>query len=260
MLISFFVLLASARKENSDEGISFNFTNFTRGDQGVTLLGQANIMANGILALTNHTNPTWNTGRALYSKPVPIWDSATGNVASFVTSFSFVVQEIKGAIPADGIVFFLAPEARIPDNSAGGQLGIVNANKAYNPFVGVEFDTYSNNWDPKSAHIGIDASSLISLRTVKWNKVSGSLVKVSIIYDSLSKTLSVVVTHENGQISTIAQVVDLKAVLGEKVRVGFTAATTTGRELYDIHAWSFTSTLVTATSSTSKNMNIASYA
>nr|BAA36416.1 lectin-related polypeptide [Robinia pseudoacacia] len=260
IFISFFVLLASARKVNSAEGISFDFTKFTQSD--ITLQGSAQILSNGILALTKHVNPSWSEGRALYTEPIPIWDASTGNVASFVTSFSFVVQDIPGRNPADGIVFFLAPpDTEIPNNSSGGKLGIVDGNNAFNQFVGVEFDSYINDWDADSAHIGIDVNSLISLKTVKWNRVSGSLVNVGIIYDSLTKTLSVAVTHANGQISTIAQVVDLKAVLPEKVRVGFSAATTSGgQQIHDIHSWSFTSNLETTVSVTSENINIKSYA
>jgi hypothetical protein len=98
-------------------------------------------------------------------------------------------------------------------------------------------------FDPNYAHIGIDVNTVISSRTTPWNRVSGSLVKVSITYDSPSNTLSVVATNSNGQISTLADVVDLKAVLPENVRVGFSGTVTNvGRQLQHIHSWSFTST------------------
>jgi hypothetical protein len=55
--------------------------------------------------------------------------------------------------------------------------------------------------------------------------VNRALVCVSIAYDSNSKTLSVVLTDNNGQLSTVAQVVDFKDVLPETVRIGFSAST-----------------------------------
>ncbi|XP_057732321.1 putative bark agglutinin LECRPA3 [Arachis stenosperma] len=256
-----FLFLANNNKVNAAKVTSFNFTKFSTSNPSITLQGSSEILGNGVLALTNRENPVSNTGRVLYATPVTIWDKATGNVASFVTSFSFVVEDAEGDyISADGIIFFLAPQdTEIPNNSSGGFLGVVDSSNALNQFVGVEFDTYTNEWDPDSAHVGIDVNSLISLKTVKWNRVSGSLVRVSIIYDSLSKTLSVSVTNKNGRITTVSQVVDLKAVLPEKVRVGLSATTTTGGvEAHDIYSWSFTSNLETTTSSTMNN--IATYA
>lgn len=128
-----------------------------------------------------------------------------------------------------------------PSNSAGGNLGVVDGKNAFNRFVGVEFDSYVNEWDPNLARVGIDVNSLISLKTEKWNRVSGSLVKVTITYESLTKTLSVSWSNGNigPMISTVSQVVDLKAVLPEVVRVGLSATTTEKRETHDIHSWSF---------------------
>ncbi|KAL1295053.1 hypothetical protein AAHE18_19G183900 [Arachis hypogaea] len=244
---------------NAAKVISFNFTKFSKNSPSITLQGNSKILGDGVLALTSSENPVSNTGRVLYATPVTIWEKAIGNNASFVTSFSFVVEDAEGDYnPADEIIFF-TPNFPTTRDSSGRFLGVVNGSNAFNQFVGVEFDTYTNEWDPDSAHVGIDdVNSLISLKTVKWNRVSGSLVRVSIIYDSLFKTLSIFVTNKNGRITTVSQVVDLKAVLPEKVRVGLSATTTGGGvEAHDIYLWSFTSNLETTTSST---MNIARYA
>src|ERR1044072_4257492 len=231
VLAGLFVLISL--KGNSAEEIvssSFNFPKFTQGDASLTLQGDAKISADGFLALPNSPDgsfPTyWTTSRALYATPVTIWDSASGNVASFVTTFSFVLKDFKDYSPADGIVFFLAPSGtKIPSNSAGGYLGVTDNNRAFNQFVGLEIDTFLNEWDPSSIHVGIDVNSLISLKTLKFNRVSGSLVQVTIIYDSVAKTFTVAMAGQRVQPSTISQVVDLKAVLPEKVNVGFSATT-----------------------------------
>ncbi|CAL5209080.1 unnamed protein product [Lathyrus oleraceus] len=239
---------------NSVQALSFNFPKLTPGDSRITLQGDAEILASGVLALTKSSplppdtfNPT--TGRALYTTPVTLWDNATGDVASFVTSFSFVMETSGGPI-TDGLIFFIAPpDTVIPINSTTPFLGVVDSQTSINRFVGVEFDLFRNSWDPEGRHIGIDINSIISTKTVRlrWRWVNGLLTKVSIIYDSSSNTLSALVTYESGRISTIAQVVDLKTVLPNIVQIGLSAATLTNQS-YNIHSWSFTSNYITRTS------------
>ncbi|CAI8603984.1 unnamed protein product [Vicia faba] len=247
-----FVLLGT--NTNSVQALSFNFTKLTPGDSSITLQGDAQILSNGVLALTNSTPlppgitfPT--TGRALYTTPVPLWDSVTGLAASFVTSFSFVITRPEGRAPTDGLVFFIAPtDTVIPNNSNSQFLGVVDSRISINRFVGVEFDLYANSFDPNMRHIGIDINSLISTKTVRlrWSRLNGSLTKVTIIYDSPSNTLTAVVTYENGQIITISQEVDLKTVLPNTVRIGLSATSITALA-FDIHSWSFTSNLEATT-------------
>lgn len=67
------------------------------------------------------------------------------------------------------------------------------------------------------------------------------LVTVNITYDSLSKTLSVVVNDEYS-ISIVAQVIDLNVVFPEYFWVGLSATTTSNVQTHDVHSWSFTST------------------
>ncbi|GAU50952.1 hypothetical protein TSUD_411400 [Trifolium subterraneum] len=174
--------------------------------------------------------------------------------------------EILFSRPADGLgllsfAFFLAPtNTKIPNNSSdGGNLGLVDRNSAFNQFVGIEFDNYVNEWDPKYSHIGIDVNSIISLKTTPWKRVSGALVDVSIAYDSNSNILSVVLSDDQDQLSTVAQVVDFKDVLPENVRIGFSASTSLLHAQYHkINSWSFSSTFKTTPSITSSN-NTSSY-
>ncbi|CAJ2629416.1 unnamed protein product [Trifolium pratense] len=242
--------------------VSFSISDFRTIKSSLILQEYANISATGVLELINANVVTNEVGRALYTTPIPLWDRSTGNVASFVTTFSFTLEDIKGSNPpADGLVFVLVPsDGWYPGDSAGGNLGVVDAGKAYNNFVGVEFDNYINEWDPNYPHIGINVNSIKSLKTKPWKRVNLALVKVSIAYDSDSKILSVVLTDDLGQLSTVAQVVDFKDALPETVRVGFSAATSTlSRQVHNIHSWDFTSILKTTTSSTNSSANISSY-
>jgi hypothetical protein len=236
----------------SNSSVSFSYKEFSPSDEDSLILqGDAKILDDGVLALPGDPSSSDSTiSRVLFASPVPIWNSSTGAVADFETCFTFSVTDVKNYTPADGFVFFLAPwkaRADVPVNSGGGMLGIVNGSNAFNNFVAVEFDTYTNEWDPKytdhtASHFGIDVSSLISLQTKKWDRVSHQVEKVNITYHSSSKTLTVQLTPPNAPASSISQVIDLKAVLPETVSVGFSATTTSGfRENHFINSWSFTS-------------------
>jgi hypothetical protein len=245
---------------NSDETVSFDLADYISGEKTLTLQGNAVIQETHLELTSPQDDPYTTVGRALYPTPVPIWDKTTGNVASFVTSFSFSLVPVGAFPPGDGLIFFLAPpNSVIPNlnNTDGGDLGVVDETTAFNRFVGVEFDNYHNDWDPNNAHIGIDVNSLISSKTSPWDSQNGVLYNVSIIYDSSSKTLSVSLIDENGQLSTVAQVVDLKAVLPETVSIGLSGSTSVEkRQIYVIETWSFKSILkTTISSSTSENIN-----
>ncbi|XP_058760877.1 non-seed lectin-like [Vicia villosa] len=244
-----FVLLAT--NINSVHALSFNFTELTPSNPDLMLQGDAHFIAtSGFVALTNGSTDR-ATGRALYKTPVTLWNETTGQVTSFYTSFSFIAECPEGRTANDGLIFFIAPpNTEIPENSESQYLGVVDSKDATNQFVGLEFDLYSDTFDPKMKHIGIDVNSLISLRTEKWNWVNGSWTKVSIIYDSPSKTLSALVTYESGEYTSIAQAVDLKTVLPNIVSIGF-SATTISAASHIIHSWSFRSNLETTTSNVS---------
>ncbi|XP_058770092.1 putative bark agglutinin LECRPA3 [Vicia villosa] len=240
---------------NSEKSVSFNINNFNYNKPDIILRGSAKISDYGYLALTDPNDSTLLVGHALYSKPVPIWDGPSGNVARFVTSFYFDVENVGDSKPADGFVFFLAPDSEIPNNSSGGHLGIVDRNKDLNNFVGVELDNYVNSWDPKYSHIGINFNSLMSLKTVPWNRADKALSHVTITYDSISKTLTVVLADQNGQFTTLGQVLDLKEMLPETVRIGFSASTSrASRQLHNIRSWYFGSVLKTDNNSTTNSI------
>ncbi|MED6203688.1 hypothetical protein PIB30_001933 [Stylosanthes scabra] len=245
-LVTFFLLLLVATSfAQTGETTSFRFYSFRQGDPNIELQGNARILFNGNAQLAD--NDERNSGRVLYSRPVRLWDRTTGNVASFMTSFSFTMRDAYGYDPADGIVFFIAPEniQLTSEQGIGGALGLADPT-GVGQFVGIEFDIFRNTefGDPPYAHVGIDVNSVISSKTVEWERVSGSVVEVTVIYDSSTKILSTAVTNENGDITTIAGEVDLRAAnLPEMVKFGFSSSTGDGRQVHLIRSWSFTSTL-----------------
>lgn len=205
--------------------------------------------------------PSGSVGRATYYKPMHLWETVSGNLANFTTHFSFVIKSRVNFTPADGLVFFLAPNgSRLLPSSGFGKLGIYSDDKNFQAnqpgFVAVEFDTWWNtNIDPEGAgqHIGIDLSSLTSVKYVNWSKNSiaeGGRVDVSIHYDSSTKNFSVTV-RDGVNLHTLSHMVNLKDYLPEWVTFGFSA--TTGRDYFErnqIYMWDFDSTLQLSQNST----------
>ncbi|KAJ1276994.1 hypothetical protein BS78_05G260000 [Paspalum vaginatum] len=78
------------------------------------------------LTRNSHVQNSGNsTGRAKYGLPVPLWDGATGEMASFTTTFSFGITLDPSTYPGDGMAFFLEHfESDIPPESGGGSLGL----------------------------------------------------------------------------------------------------------------------------------------
>nr|1FYU_A Chain A, LECTIN [Erythrina corallodendron]1FYU_B Chain B, LECTIN [Erythrina corallodendron] len=236
------------------ETISFSFSEFEPGNDNLTLQGAALITQSGVLQLTKINQngmPAWDsTGRTLYAKPVHIWDMTTGTVASFETRFSFSIEQpYTRPLPADGLVFFMGPTKSKPAQGYG-YLGIFNNSKQDNSYqtLGVEFDTFSNPWDPPQVpHIGIDVNSIRSIKTQPFQLDNGQVANVVIKYDASSKILHAVLVYpSSGAIYTIAEIVDVKQVLPEWVDVGLSGATGAQRdaaETHDVYSWSFQASL-----------------
>ena len=76
-----------------------------------------------------------------------LWENRIGRLTDFTTHFFKIKTNENWA--ADGLSFFITPNgSNIPNNSAGGHLGLLNAaldnNNAQNEIVAIEFDTFKN--------------------------------------------------------------------------------------------------------------------
>ncbi|XP_062087311.1 L-type lectin-domain containing receptor kinase IX.1-like [Humulus lupulus] len=192
-------------------------------------------------------------GRVSYDKPVQLWDSNTKLLTDFTTHFTFVIDGLNQRLSGDGLSFFIAPfESQIPYNSSGGYLALFTPESSKNssttnPIVAVEFDTYLNPWDYSSYdHMGIDINSISSVTdvTLQTSLRDGSRVANAwVSYNSTSHNLSVFLTYTDNDAYSLSYIVDLRNVLPEKVRVGFSAATGDLIQLHKVHSWSFNSTL-----------------
>ncbi|XP_014514843.1 lectin DB58 [Vigna radiata var. radiata] len=243
----FLVLLTQA---NSTNEVSFNIQSFD--SPNLILEGDATVSSAGRLRLTkvkgNKPQPS-SLGRAFYSTPIQIWDSTSGSVASFATSFTFNIFAPNKSTAADGLAFALVPVGSQP-RSNGGFLGLFD-NATYDSSyqtVAVEFDTYSNSaWDPEPRHIGIDVNSIESIRWASWGLANGQNAEILITYDASTKLLVASLVHPSRRASYIvSERVDLKSVLPEWVSIGFSATTSLlpgAGETHDVLSWSFASKL-----------------
>ncbi|CAN1189081.1 L-type lectin-domain containing receptor kinase IX.2 [Linum perenne] len=150
--------------------LNFNFTAFTGDDTNITY-EEAFPADNAIQLTRNLLGSTLNSsiGRATYSSPLPLWDPISRNLTDFQTHFIFsIFSQYKDGY-GDGFAFFLAPfDSKLSNASIGGTLGLTDGahglNTTTNRFVAVEFDIFSNDFDPLplGRHLGIDINSLRS--------------------------------------------------------------------------------------------------
>ncbi|CAM0906364.1 unnamed protein product [Alopecurus aequalis] len=243
---------------NFSDPATFDRSNITA--DGAATLPQQDI---GFIELTQNADPAAEgrleiIGRASYSKPVLLWDMATGEVTSFTTRFSFTIKVPSGSQPkygpADGIAFFLSPyPSKMPPNEGGGYLGLfVNKSTTAMPVVvAVEFDTYQNVWDPSTDHIGIDVNSINS--TAVEVLPIGTLANCSepmivvVSYNNNTELLAVALqldTRDGGMRYEMNSTVDLKSLLPSEVAIGFSAASGWSIDQHRVLTWSFNSTLV----------------
>ncbi|XP_050918100.1 lectin 7-like [Lathyrus oleraceus] len=231
---------------------SFTISDFDSYQNIIQLEGNA-FISSGSVHLTGLAPNS--TGRASYTGPVRLWNADNGNLASFTSVFSFVVAPNGPGLFGDGIGFFIAPfNSHIPNNSSGGFLGLFDSETALNSYqnqiVAVEFDSFGENpWDPDYSHVGIDVNSIASVTTAPWNirSVPNGYTGFAVVkYEPVTKNLSVVVTYPGSYgvtevSSKVSFLIDLRTVLPEWVRIGFSGATGQLVELHKILSWSFMS-------------------
>ncbi|KAK0608537.1 hypothetical protein LWI29_032099 [Acer saccharum] len=235
--------------------ISFNYPNFSN-NTGIKTSGNASFTSDGILSLTkNQVDLTRESsvGRAVYAEEMHLWDAGTGQIADFITHFSFNISQLPGGSSGDGLAFFLSPNgSQVPEHAEGGYLGLV-INSSYlhqseNPIVAVEFDTFKNDWDPSDNHVGIDINSIQSVTNLTWdtNITDGKRANAWISYNSQTSNLSLFLTYLDNPVflgnSSLSYEVNLSKVLPEWVSVGFSSATGASVEVHYILSWEFNST------------------
>ncbi|KAD4179330.1 hypothetical protein E3N88_27921 [Mikania micrantha] len=236
--------------------LTFNFTNIGPPNQYPDIVTEGSYISNeGIQVTPNEIGSVrkYQAGRATYVRQFHLWDNRSGELASFSTNFTFVIDSIGQTYYADGLTFFLAQDNSVINT--GGAMGLpVNRTTqvVLSRFVAVEFDTYPNEWDPMldrntsmGDHVGISISNLTSIRSQKWssNITGGGVCEAWITYDSISNNLSVSFTgYQNNtpiRQDGLVYTVDLRKELPEWVIFGFSAATGDAFQKNNVRSWSF---------------------
>ncbi|KAF0914163.1 hypothetical protein E2562_027582 [Oryza meyeriana var. granulata] len=180
-----------------------------------------------------------NTDQVSYARPVLLYDDAIGEVASFSTSFTFVINNTDMSNKGDNMAFFLST---LPPLSQGGSLGHcsnyslnTSAVVEKNWFVTVEFVIFNHSFDPNRAynHIGIDMNSVRSVANISL--VSFSLdgqMSARVDYNNSTNVMGVDLRFDHSPkfattlpIFNMTAKLNLTTVLLEQVAIGFLEVT-----------------------------------
>ncbi|KAK7363045.1 hypothetical protein VNO77_05174 [Canavalia gladiata] len=259
-LLSFLILIPLANAEPQ----FFDFPNFNSSyAKHFNLDGDAST-SGSVIQLTMLPNNEYSgkAGRVTYQEYIQLWDN-NSNELDFSTKFSFVVSSNQSDY-GDGLAFFLAtPNLPSTNNTLqlrGGGLGIALVDGNQNllqtdyRFVAVEFDTFSNKWDPDGPHVGVNVNSMNSEIYEEWwtNITQGEVCNCSVEYNSGSQTLDVIFTgykFSGGNVTQTTQHLSLHVNIRDKLQgpefviVGISAATGGNFEQHTLLSWSFRTSL-----------------
>jgi len=162
---------------------------------------------------------------------------------SFSSQFAFQISDPDPYDGADGFTFCMQPGANTVV-SGGGGLGYADIPNS----LAVEFDTYQNEWDPDANHVGIDLNGSTTsaiVQTAPFELQSGTVGYAWVDYNGTTDSLQVRVsdTVARPESALLDYTVDLTAIFGPDVFLGFTAATGGGYEKHDILGWYFSDQL-----------------
>ncbi|KAF7129438.1 hypothetical protein RHSIM_Rhsim10G0189900 [Rhododendron simsii] len=165
-----------------------DFNSSNSNTQKLYLASNDSTLASGALHVTlessDYTQPTNHSGRILYDKSFKLWegrnDTYSDRVASFNTSFLVNLnQKIGFPTPGEGLTFMVAPDLNLPPNSFGAYLGLTNFTtdgNVSNQIIAIELDTFKEDFDPDSNHVGLNINSVISGTTTSLTPLGFELV------------------------------------------------------------------------------------
>ncbi|KAI8536697.1 hypothetical protein RHMOL_Rhmol10G0276800 [Rhododendron molle] len=217
-------------------------------------------LESGYYKLTNQS------GRILYKKSFKLWegrnDTYSDRVASFNTSFLVNLSRMSSfATPGEGLTFVVAPGLNHPPNSFGGCLGLTNfttdGNKS-NQIIAIELDTFQEDFDPDSNHVGLNINSVISHTTTSLTPLGFELVapygthnffNVWVQYDGIKKSIAVYMakqanpsdpTPRRPDTPILKSDLELRGVVNQNSYFGFSASTGNSSEINRVLRWYLT--------------------
>ncbi|CAI8601986.1 unnamed protein product [Vicia faba] len=268
IFLSLFILLIetlTATTSTVNSPTTFSFISFSPEscNNGELLCMGSATSGNGYISLTpepeteqsNSSDSMFGTsdiankvGKVLYPHPVHVWP------AIITTTFTIrITPFLKNSTSSgDGIALVFAQDNRpSPNDSYGSYLGMFDRSTQDESFrqIGVELDTFMNEFDPDGNHIGIVTTSITnpiafsSINSTDVDLKSGRNIMVKVDYNGWTKMISVSTGYSNSQLkSVLNHSINLPDIIPSSVYVGFTASTgKTFPETHQILNWFFTS-------------------
>ncbi|XVF35588.1 hypothetical protein REPUB_Repub18cG0159000 [Reevesia pubescens] len=181
MLLLLYTFLDQASLNSVIEPLTFSFPSFDPSSctNGSLICMGSVISGNGYLSPTPEPNNNSTLSgsaleqvvRVLFHHPVVAWPASI-STTSTVRISPFPNSTVSG----DGMAFIIAQDNRSsPPSSIGSYHGIMDPSTQGGVVqqLAVELDTYKNEWDPDSNHIGIDTVSIISPVAAKSFNTTG---------------------------------------------------------------------------------------
>ena len=211
-----------------------DFNNFADLDR--LQLNDDAFQTNNVLQLT--ANKRSQVGSVFYDEPIQVNDET-----SFSTQFQFQIG--GGTDGADGFTFMLQNNLSgdLALGSAGGGLGyrgIANS-------LAIEFDTFKGQEDLNDNHLSVllngNTNNAIATINSPFDLNSGQALAAWIDYDGSTDLLEIFLSDSNirPESATLSTTIDLADVVGNRARIGFSAATGGRHNSHDILNWSFAS-------------------
>ncbi|KAD0851877.1 hypothetical protein R6Q59_011515 [Mikania micrantha] len=227
---------------NAATGItSFDFQTLTL--TSLKFLGDAHMFNNSVRLTGDLPVPNSGAGRVLYNKPVRFRRPGNPIPVSFMTYFSFSIENLNPDSIGGGLAFVISPDDEAVGD-AGGYLGIPAGS------VSVEFDTLMDFEfkDVNGNHVGLDLDSMLStqvadLDLVNVNLRSGNLVNSWVEFSGSTQQLNISVSYSNTKpkLPVLSFTTNLNRYLNEFMFVGFAGSTQGSTEVHSVEWWNFSS-------------------
>ncbi|PSS30105.1 Legume lectin domain protein [Actinidia chinensis var. chinensis] len=224
----------------------------------------------GALQITPDTgndgfNLTNRKGQIMFKKKFKLWVGSKGSEPALVGSFntSFLVNLARlnnNRVTGEGMAFVVAPDMDLTPESDGQYLGLTNLNtdgNDTNHLVAVELDTFKQEFDPDSNHIGLNINSVRSNATASLTPLGIELMpngteavfyNIWVQYDGNNKSIEVYIAEATKEgpypprpeKSVLSSHLDLSQVVNQYSYFGFSASTSNATQLNCVLRWNLT--------------------
>ncbi|GFY87657.1 concanavalin A-like lectin protein kinase family protein [Actinidia rufa] len=205
------------------------------------------------------------SGRVMYKKRFKLWVGPNGSesarVGSFNTSFIVNLSPVNNnSVTGEGMAFVIAPDLDLTPGSDGQYLGLTNLTtdgNDTNHLVAVELDTFKQEFDPDSNHIGLNINSVRSNANVSLTPLGIKLMSngteaffynIWVQYDGNNKSIEVYIAEATQEgpypprpeKSVLSSHLDLSRVVNQYSYFGFSASTSNATQLNCVLRWNLT--------------------